>query len=324
MEKSLEQQLFDAIRASDAAPVRALIAAGADVNCLLSSMNGKPVPLLFWAVKAGNTRIVNSLLKAGSVPNVQLDNGSTPLIMACRHNEDKMARSLIKAGADLNAQDDTGYTSLLISARGGFFDLVRLLLDAGANASIQSNDGKTLLAILPWHTNLLPFISEAFQLPISLDAKDSEGYTALINACMKGNVEAAKLLLSAGADFSLKNNEGETALMASVSSGEGALVKLLIEAGADLNIQNVDGYTALMLAANGAGTQADILKDLLEAGADWRIKNPYEADKTAEELGLTSLVASFILCSVREREVLVDVVTDSTPKPRPSGRARKI
>ena len=46
---------------------------------------------------------------------------------------------------------------------------------------------------------------------VDVNAKDSDGWTALMYAAQQGHVEIVNLLLKKGADISLKNNDGNTA-----------------------------------------------------------------------------------------------------------------
>ena len=50
------------------------------------------------------------------------------------------------------------------------------------------------------------------------------------------------------------------------------VLKALLEAGADVNAKNKDGVTPLMPAA-GSNPNPEVLKALLEAGADAKAKN---------------------------------------------------
>jgi ankyrin repeat protein len=57
-----------------------------------------------------------------------------------------------------------------------------------------------------------------------------------------------KQLLAKNADINAKTSEGSTALMEAVWKENKELVQLLLDAGADLSIKKVDGYAALDLA----------------------------------------------------------------------------
>ncbi|PRW55904.1 ankyrin repeat [Chlorella sorokiniana] len=114
-----------------------------------------------------------------------------------------------------------------------------------------------------------------------------QGMTPLMAACRWRNLEAARLLLAAGAAPNRCMLEGPgqvTSLMLACDfedvpwPGPGPampLVKLLIEAGADVNVQGYNGWTPLLLALNKEERQWDKLKGaadtvalLLASGAD--------------------------------------------------------
>ena len=81
-----------------------------------------------------------------------------------------------------------------------------------------------------------------------LDARDTDGSTALHCASWKGNHEAVIFLLKAGADVKAVNNNdhwGTTPLHAAAHANQTALVQLLIDAGADINALDMNGKTPL-------------------------------------------------------------------------------
>lgn len=69
-----------------------------------------------------------------------------------------------------------------------------------------------------------------------------------------------------------QNEKGTTALMIAAIQGTLPIFnKTLNISGIDINLQTTDGHTALMFATHL--DRAEIVKKLLEAGADWSIKN---------------------------------------------------
>ena len=96
----------------------------------------------------------------------------------------------------------------------------------------------------------------------------------LVQQTRKNGLEAVKECLKNGADVNAKDDDGWTALIYAVRwsnvSSTKATVKMLIDAGADVNAISNDGWTALMLAAirsNNISTESTV-KLLLDAGAD--------------------------------------------------------
>jgi ankyrin repeat protein len=136
-------ELIHAAMAGDAARVKSLIAAGADVNG--NGDSGSTV--LMWAASYGHANVVKLLLDAGADVKARNGTGGTALLWAANGSLD-VVKLLIDAGAEVNACDDDGYTALMCAAENGTGDVVRLLLTAGANANAKDNKGRTALMLV--------------------------------------------------------------------------------------------------------------------------------------------------------------------------------
>lgn len=77
-----------------------------------------------------------------------------------------------------------------------------------------------------------------------VNAGSPEG-PALLGACYKGNVVFAEILIRHKAEVNAVNTHGTTALMYATMSKNVALVKLLLEHGAKKNLKEKSGKTAL-------------------------------------------------------------------------------
>ncbi len=93
------------------------------------------------------------------------------------------------------------------------------------------------------------------------NATDVNGWTALMEACLGGHTETARLLIEKGADVNMKNGKSTTALMEACFAGHIETVQVLLEKGADVKSKDVYGRTALDYAQD-----EDIRKLLKEAG----------------------------------------------------------
>jgi ankyrin repeat protein len=75
-------------------------------------------------------------------------------------------------------------------------------------------------------------VQEFINTQAEVNAKDTDGMTALMWASGNGHDEVAKALIAAGADVNAKTKNGVTALMVASKKGHVEIVKLLRAAGA--------------------------------------------------------------------------------------------
>ena len=97
-----------------------------------------------------------------------------------------------------------------------------------------------------------------------------------------GDIDGLRAALAAGAEVNARDGQGWTALMHAVTKGYLLLVDPLLAAGADVDIRAPDGATAMFMAL--ALGHSDIAAQLLGAGADASVRGPQ--GKTAEEVAV--------------------------------------
>jgi quinoprotein dehydrogenase-associated probable ABC transporter substrate-binding protein len=81
-----------------------------------------------------------------------------------------------------------------------------------------------------------------------VDARDSDGQTALMEACKSGDLSVITGLLAYKANPNIKDNDGWTAAMHAVKSNEPKIFRMLGQYKADFNITNKDQLSALAMA----------------------------------------------------------------------------
>ncbi len=113
-------------------------------------------------------------------------------------------------------------------------------------------------------------------------AYSADGWTALHLAAHTGQPQVARLLLSRGAkvDAVSRNGIANQPLQAAIAGREPELVRILIEAGADANHRSHGGFTAAHLAAENGSLE--VLELLKKAKADLGAKA--EGGKTPLDL----------------------------------------
>lgn len=106
---------------------------------------------------------------------------------------------------------------------------------------------------------------------------DSKGRTMLMKAAEKGDKNLIEDLLFSGAEIDAKDNEGWTALMyAARFQKDSDVTKLLLRRGADRSLKNKYGISPLMLAA-AFSKNADVVSSMLES-------YPPDSDEVREAL----------------------------------------
>ena len=156
---------------------------------------------------------------------------------------------------------------LLSAAELGDRNVVKDLLGA-ANVDVNAKDSDGLTA-LHWaategHVAIVKDLLDAAN--VDVNAKDDRGRTALNRAARNGHVAIVKDLLgAANVDVNAKDKRGRTALRRAAHNGHVAIVKDLLGAAniEDVNAKDSDGLTALSWAARNG--HVAIVKNLLGA-----------------------------------------------------------
>lgn len=100
---------------------------------------------------------------------------------------------------------------------------------------------------------------------VNVNARASNGTTALMGAAYSDYPRTTRLLIARGAEVNARSADGLTALHYAAGAGNTEIVDILLMAGADPNALSVDGTTPLMRAAR-AGRDKTV-KRLIAGGA---------------------------------------------------------
>ena len=189
----------------------------------------------FAEVKARNIKAAKIALSKGANPNfIHPESGYTPLIQAVRNRDKSMTEFIAnhpKTNCDLCDEAKYRLPAISHAVQLGEMALVKTLVEAGADIDSQSqgkNRGNTALMISAWHGKQ-DFVQYFYQNGACPNQQDSNGFTALIKACIKKQVSCAKFLYPL-TDPKIRSFEGLTALDYAIKSNNTELLNFFKEA----------------------------------------------------------------------------------------------
>lgn len=279
-----EQSLVEAAKRPDRAAVRVMIAAGADVD----EPQADGATALHWAVYRADEEMTEALIDAGADVNAMTDLGVTPLALACENRAPTMVRGLLDRGADPNLTHRDRPPALMLCARTGSAEAVSLLIAHGAatnDAEPVRRQTALMWAVAQRHPAVVRVLLENGaawdarsvvqprfvnigdpneHLDVVIGTVQEGGSTPLLFASRSGDLQSARLLVSAGANVNDSTADGVSALVTAVHSGHTALAQFLLDSRADPNDTRA-GYSALHAAVLRG--DVTLVHALIERGA---------------------------------------------------------
>jgi uncharacterized protein len=330
-----------------------LLHAGADAN----AANDFLMTSLSEACTNANAALVRLLLKSGANPNTAIATGETPLMTCARTGSADAVRMLIEYGAAVNAKEPSqNQTALMWAAAERHADVVKALIEAHADLTAHSKPGFTaihfaareadieslqLLMAAGVDVNLLTQtegganrVTNQLGIPKTVG---TIGYTPLLVAVVRGQVELALYLLDHGADPNILA-AGYTPLHWACSKWESftanpvygfedpmsgipdrqaklRLVKALLAHGANVNARmtkpqptfaggylDAVGATPFLLAASA--NDLEMMRLLLDAGADPKILTATNASAIMAAAGLNHSIGEDLVTEAQATETV--------------------
>ena len=262
-------------------------------NCgLYDEDNIDHIPLI-TAFNLGNHSIASLIIT--EMYKRQDKSRNTPLHIACMTGNISLMQFIAKMNCDINAMNHDGDTALHIAVRKGHLELMKVLLELVSDTDVihqcnkvgknplhvacEIGDPLLFVELLKWKSfslakheyTLLHLACECGHTPIvdimlletdvDINAKNSDGCTALHVACETGNNKIALLLLGKECDINIRDKNGNTPLHLACQAGSFQVCEEMLKANCNINARNNDGDTPLFMACKYC--HFDILQQLI-------------------------------------------------------------
>lgn len=153
--------------------------------------------------------------------------------------------------------------SLGIYSSQGDLQTVKLLLDAGIDVNAKNSRGSNALIEASW-AGKQEVVSHLLEAKADVNSASSSQFSALSAAVGQRQEPVALLLLERGSNPNVVDPAGSTPLIEAAWQGNISLVKALLAKGANANFKRPDnGFTALKAAAG----KPEIIQALKAAGS---------------------------------------------------------
>lgn len=238
--------------------------------------------VLHHACRIGWLDVAQLLVDRGSDINAVTNTGLTPVLLAVRNSHKDIFFMLLKAGAHLNTCESNTWTCLHYACRVGWLDVVQYLLETGFDINAKNFDGKTPLVIAAEYSNFdifnhlleagadvyVKFSTFPSRPLIEAVSDDGMGWTVLHHASYDGCLEVVESLVKKKVNINLKTSRGETPLHLASQMTNFDVIKYLLEAGADCNIEDTNYATPLTYLARAYPLyNAETIRLFLEHGS---------------------------------------------------------
>lgn len=259
--------LMIAARSGNVGAVKALVAKGAQVNAVVKETQQNA---LMWATAEGHVDIVRTLVENRADLRAGSKRGFTPLLHAARNGDIETAKVLLAAGVDVNETGSDGTHALPLSIISGREEMAMFLLERGADPNGKLYGVRALHAAAG---NLELWLRDWLRVR-SIDRS-----RVLADLTPQARLRVVKALLTRGADPNARITTSAVAQNYLAYPTKGAFEPFAVGTG------DMRGATPLWVAAfaanggattfgtieGGGDTANEIIKALLDGGADHRI-----------------------------------------------------
>lgn len=255
-------KILDAVKCNNTSEIQKYLELGGDPNRLLTIPDDdKVLPLLSCACKWGRFGIVQLLLDSGSDINIPSSDAKTAMHFTCEGTDMRdevklelleILHLLIQKGADCNSSDNMGSTPLFFACEADDINMVKLLLNSGCNVNVRTMCGDSALKVACRNAKFWSY----WHGRVNSTART-------VNPQTFPSIQITKLLLQHNADVT-----GATLMPTAVQFGDPQLVREFLDLGMDVNMLDENQFTPLGAACTTACVSCDIVRMLLDHGAE--------------------------------------------------------
>lgn len=233
-----------------------------DIDAIVEQLNYGALPPLARAIVNNNEALVERLLRDNpDLINTPLEDGTTPLILAIKHDKPDMVTALLKHDAQVNQVAYRGVNAVQVAAQRGDLKILKTLLEAGGipvHSDDQGRDafmsaielGQAAAASLLLEHILEDSGSSGSIAKTGLRAQYAPVDQYILLATQHHQDEVLDALLPYVGETSATDKQGRNALWFAASEGNSRLIPKLLEAGIPADKADEKGRTPLLMAVS--------------------------------------------------------------------------
>lgn len=188
---------------------------------IIKTIMNQPLPNL--------TSILNGNVNHDTLTCRVFDDLENRLFAAAQKNDVSAVRKAIADGVDVNIANHQGMTPLMLAAEMNNFLCIDALLENGALIDSQDNQGRTaLFHATQYRENGHGAIISLLANNSDVNMPDEQGWTPLMIAVARGDVETVGRLFDGGANIHQTNEEGKSSVdLANERSWDKSIARLM-------------------------------------------------------------------------------------------------
>ena len=211
------------------------------------------------AVRSGNLKRVQELVRSGEDVNKPVFEDGSLLILAIRCGHKDIALALLSSGANVHTENKGGWTALHWACYNkGFEEVVQALINRGCRMNSRDSLGRTPLMLAEQRGK------EAISM-CSLQAAKEQMDSLIHLACRRGDLSAVRTFLNNGGILSISREEQEKLLHLVCREGDAFIAHTLLKNDCSVSILSRKEQEQLLHLACDRG-DAFVVRILLENG----------------------------------------------------------